>query len=82
MFATANSFRVAKNLSRHFLPQGFKANPSTPRGMPARGPRPGLKLANAFSVRFQKTCISLFVIKAGKADSLKRFVSEQLDFRG
>ena len=35
-----NSFRVAKNLSRRFLPQGFKANP-------------GLELANAFSVTEQ-----------------------------
>jgi hypothetical protein len=32
------------------MAQGFKANTSTPRGLSARGPRPGLKLSNAFSV--------------------------------
>jgi hypothetical protein len=41
----ATPFRVAKNLSRRFLPQGFKANP-------------GLKLANAFSVRLKKLAVT------------------------
>jgi hypothetical protein len=45
-----NSFRVATNPLLAFVTQGFKANTSTPRGLPAWGPRPGLDLANAFSV--------------------------------
>jgi hypothetical protein len=40
------------NVPPFFFNQGFKASAPNPRGLPARGPRPGLKLANAFSVIF------------------------------
>jgi hypothetical protein len=38
--------------------QGFKANVPTPCGLPARGPRPGLELANDFSIVFVRRTLS------------------------
>ncbi len=46
--ATLSGLR--KEIMLTTVTQGFKANTSTPRGLPAWGPRPGLELANAFSV--------------------------------
>src|SRR6266849_3413336 len=43
----ANSFRV-QHASIDLNPR--VGNTTTPRGLPARGPRPGLELANAFGV--------------------------------
>ncbi len=51
-----------RNSFSTLIPQGFKANTSTPCGLPARGPRPGLELANAFSVTFADACFLLFVV--------------------
>ena len=66
-----------------FFTQGFKANAPTPRGLPARGPRPGLKLANAFSViflqllnrhRFRQIAWLIYVTAAADRD----VISQQL----
>ena len=46
----AKPFRVEKKYPNS-LSQGFKANAPTPCGLPARGPRPGLELANTFGVK-------------------------------
>ena len=48
------NFQGCANLLPTTMTQGFRANTPTPCGLPARGPRPGLKLANAFSVIIPK----------------------------
>jgi len=46
----ATPSELRRNDCAPFFTQRFKANAPTPRGLPARGPRPGLKLANEFGV--------------------------------
>jgi hypothetical protein len=55
-----NSFRVANKEMGTLIPQGYKANTSSPCGL--RPPRPGLELANAFSVTFADACCLLFLV--------------------
>jgi hypothetical protein len=72
VFANRKTLATPSELRRIFrgiFYPGFKANAPTPRGLPARGPRPGLELANAFSVKDQK---SPLVVTAPSSDTASR----------
>jgi hypothetical protein len=77
-----NPFRVATKQMCPFFTQGFKANAPTPRGPPARGPRPWAKISERFQRYFLKfaSAFSVNLNARGAARSSNNRAS-WIDFR-